>query len=137
MRHLIAFIALLIIQVGCTKDNNSFIGEWSGTNLVGHKITMIFDSDGYATFIVDNKVMGGKSSLIDGKTVSVKYSFDMKKEPIWLDVFTIHEGKETIRDKAIVKFIGKNKMQFKTYPDAEERPTDFDGKDTVLFTRVN
>lgn len=41
MRHLIAFIALLIIQVSCTKDNNAFIGEWSGTNLVGYKIRLL------------------------------------------------------------------------------------------------
>ncbi len=126
MRYLIAFLALFIIQAGCTKDSNSFIGEWSGTNLVGDKITMIFDADGYLTFIASDKVMGGKSSVIEGKTVSVKYSFDMKKEPIWLDVITVHEGKEIIRDKAIVKFIGKNKMQFKTYPDAIAAPVSLD-----------
>ncbi|MHB8846150.1 MAG: hypothetical protein ACYC7L_15565 [Nitrospirota bacterium] len=91
MRYLIAFLALFIIQAGCTKDSNSFIGEWSGTNLVGDKITMIFDADGYLTFIASDKVMGGKSSVIEGKTVSVKYSFDMKKEPIWLDVITVLE----------------------------------------------
>jgi len=41
-----------------------------------------------------------------------------------------------MRDKAIVKLIGKNKMQFRMST-SQERPTDFEGGDAVLLTKVN
>jgi len=137
MKRIIVSMLLLLLLAGCSSDRNMFIGEWTGTSTDGEKMTFKFDSDGYVT-LIDSKgnVIGGKEFKSGNKTMSLKYTVNRMKDPVWLDFTSVIDGKETRQIKGIVKFADQNSMQVNLPFDSRERPTEFSGKDIFTLKKV-
>ncbi len=136
------FVAILLamIMLACTDKQNSYVGEWKGSDENGKAIALIFDKGGYATLILGNEVIGGKMAKVGERTLSMKYSFDTTHSPAWLDLIVYNEAdqKEFNRLKTIVRFIGDNKLQFMANAWRAERPSNFDNdnEDVYVLSRT-
>lgn len=79
MKSLLTLV-LFILTLSATAQKENLIGTWSGESK-GEVGTIIFDAEGYITFIIDGKPMGGKDFDMNGATASMVYSIDDSVEP--------------------------------------------------------
>jgi uncharacterized protein (TIGR03067 family) len=106
-------------KVAVTAD--LIVGSWSAVSPEGHKVKMIFSSDGQVTMVVDGQTKGRAMTT---------YRFDPTTKPASLDITAKANGQEHTMH-GIVSFLTKDKMKVVM---AEKRPTDFSG-DVLVFHR--
>ena len=134
------FIILLIIPFltafTLTKTKEDFIGKWTGEDK-GDIGSIIFDKEGYATFMMGDQVFGGKEFIMSGKKGNMTYSINTETTPIQIDfvVEKIESGEEK-RLLGIVKFINDNSIKLAlSFNSAEGRPKSFD--ESIILNRVD
>ncbi|WP_320815147.1 hypothetical protein [Flavobacterium sp.] len=134
-------ILLLLTLFGLTsfaplETKNDLIGEWIG-NDKGEIGKLVFQKNGYAYFVMGNQKFGGESFVMEGKKGSMKYTVDDKTNPFKIDLIISIEGTKIVKkQKCIAKFISKNKLNF-AIGFEDERPTNFDGENSLIFNKHN
>ncbi|WP_203258168.1 hypothetical protein [Hyunsoonleella ulvae] len=116
-------------------NNRQHIGKWMGKD--NHDIGyLILDKEGYASFEINGKVLGGKESYRKQEKVKMEYQVDYSKNPIEIDLIisTIKTNKEQERIKGIIEFISTEKMilalQFNS---TGERPENFTKNNSITL----
>lgn len=114
-------------------ENFNFVGKWMGKDETGSMGGFVFDKDGYVTLIKDGKEMGGKNSVIEGKTVIMKYVINQNTNPINFDLEMIGNGR---KKKAffIIKVVNKDKIVIAGDMN-ETRPKAFTKDNSIALTR--
>lgn len=111
-KTLLIFITFLFTGIISAQDFN-IEGQWSGTDYKGEKVTILFDSKGYVTYISNQIIFGGENIEEDGVKFSCKYEIDKDKIPYKLDY--VYYEKDTNRELArmggVYKIIDENKIQ--------------------------
>lgn len=133
IRYLLVISLLLNFQP--QTANNKHLGKWAGDDGVRSGF-LILDEEGYATLKADGQVMGGKSAVVGGVEAYMLYTIDYQSTPIEID-FIIHrlaDDQEMGRLKGIVEFKGDNSLKL-AMGFSGDRPEDFEGDDTLVFTR--
>jgi hypothetical protein len=142
LKHLF-FLPLLLILVMVTSFSippGKHVGTWKGEDSKDKIGSLVLDSSGYATLLVDNETLGGKDFEMNGIKAECKYKIDYSKEPIWLDIVMYNKESqhEMGRLKGIIKFITDNKIMYRINFEGE-RYTRFDPNDkenTIVLNRV-
>ena len=132
------FLLLLITPLLSLKSidpTTKFIGKWTGEDKdeVGY---ILFDNEGYATFEIQGKTIGGKEFIMNGKKGKMTFKINRNVKPIEID-FTITKL-ETGEEKTllcIAEFKDDNHMLFASNFD-ENRPTEFNETNSISLTRV-
>lgn len=134
-RILLLLLAIPFLSLTIETDPSNFIGKWVGEdeNEIGH---INFDAEGYAYFEMKGQIFGGKEFLYEGKKGSMAYEIHSDTNPIEVDlILTKLETGEQKTLLCIAHFMDKDTMKFAIgYND--ERPTEFDSKNSILFKRV-
>lgn len=119
-----------------TSSTEIYVGEWKGEDK-GDAGTFIFSDDGYATFITNGKVMGGKSYVQSGVDASMRYEVNKKVTPFSIDFIIIQnkEKNELGRLKGILKIVNDDEMLLSIGFGGAPRPVNFE-KDVLTLSRV-
>ena len=78
-------LLFLTFSMSLTAQNEKLIGSWSGESK-GEAGTIIFDADGFITFIIDGNSMGGKEFDVDGQKGSMSYVVDYSESPYPVEI---------------------------------------------------
>lgn len=78
-------LLFLTFSLSLTAQNEKIIGSWSGESK-GESGTIIFDADGFITFIIDGSPMGGKEFDIEGQKGSMSYVVDYSVSPYPVEI---------------------------------------------------
>uniref|UniRef100_UPI004048038F hypothetical protein n=2 Tax=Roseivirga sp. TaxID=1964215 RepID=UPI004048038F len=131
---LILLFAIPIISLSVEKDNSKFIGKWIGEdqNDIGY---MSFDSEGYVYLEMEGEIIGGEEFVINGEKGKMTYEINSETNPIEVDfIVTVLKSGEQKRLLCIADFIDDNTMKFAINFD-ENRPTQFDSENSIIFKR--
>ena len=123
---IVSVIGVVLIACGCSKTpEGKLIGEWKSTDSGHEAYSFLFNRDRTVRFI-----MGGV--VLDGPTVGgkVEWRIDTTRDPISLDLVVTPESGQQRVLPMIIRFITDQKLQLKTSPDFQSRPTGFSAKDT-------
>lgn len=115
-------------------DKAKFVGRWIGEDEkeIGY---LNFDSEGYAYFEVQGKIMGGKEFVQNGKKGNMTYEINSESNPIKVDlIVTMLESGKQKKLLCIAKFIDNDTMEFAINFE-EKRPTDFNSENSIIFKR--
>lgn len=128
------FLSLLLLSFW-QSTNNKHLGTWEGDDgiEVGY---LILDEEGYATLKTDGEVIGGKSTVVGGMEAYMLFEINYQSTPVEID-FVVHklaDDTEMGRLKGIMEFIDDNNMKL-ALGYSGDRPEDFEGDDTIVFTR--
>lgn len=130
----ILLIFLIIPLLSMTNEETSLIGKWLGKdkNQIGY---LIFDSDGFASFEMNGKVVGGKEFEVEGEKVMLSYKVFNEMSPIHVDLTLtkLESGEETVM-LCIAEFITSDSLNFAIGFD-NTRPTEFNDKNSIILTR--
>lgn len=133
-------IGLWVVSSICFSqkiDSTIIIGTWQSEldedNTFG---SFVFDKDGFVTMKSGGVAVGGANGMENGKSFQMVYRLDVSKKPMQLDILVRNPEKnsEMILMKAIIEFHGDLKMKIAL--DDEERPTEFTGENSMLFSRI-
>ena len=83
----LALLLFLTFSLSLTAQNEKLIGKWTGDSK-GEVGSIVFDNEGYITFIIEGNPMGGKAFDMDGVTANMTYAVDysVKPYPVEIDV---------------------------------------------------
>jgi hypothetical protein len=134
-------IILLVVASTCLSFktstlNKNILGKWVGTDKseIGY---ITFKEAGEAYFEVGEQIYGGEEFEVDGKLFNMYYTSNFEVQPFEIDfVVTELDTKEVRKMICIGEFIDENSMNFAVGFD-DERPTDFEGPNAIVLTRVN
>jgi len=131
-------LLLLIISLSSFHLNyqtTDFVGKWIGEEN-GEIGFVVFDKEGYASFEVDGKILGGKEFTINGEKGKMTYEVNSDTNPIEID-FTLTKLKtgEQKQLLCIARFIDKNSMEFAISFDTD-RPSNFKETNSIILKRV-
>jgi hypothetical protein len=95
-----------------------------------------FGEDGYASFEVNGKLMGGKDFDVKGKKASMTYSVNFDTNPFEIN-FNLSSPESTIQKNMllIVKFKAKDTIILASNFN-EIRPTEFNKDNSITLHRV-
>ncbi|MDB5256786.1 MAG: hypothetical protein JWM14_1481 [Chitinophagaceae bacterium] len=141
MKKTIKYFSLLIfigLLTSFTTSEKKHLGKWEGKDKddIGY---ILFEKEGYATFLIDGQSFGGKEFTMKDKRAQITYTFDYKQTPIPVDfiITDLDAAKELGRLKGIVEFESDTQMKFALEFDAKKsRPTSFGGPNTIVLTKV-
>ncbi|GAB5523142.1 MAG: hypothetical protein Roseis2KO_10140 [Roseivirga sp.] len=125
----------LLLNFSSQTSNTRHLGKWAGDDGVQSGF-LILDEEGYATLKADGQVMGGKSAVVGGIEAYMLYTIDYQYKPIEID-FIIHrlaDDQEMGRLKGIIEFMDDNTLKL-AMGFSGDRPEDFEGDDTLVFTK--
>ena len=132
------FITLILFFAANTLQAQDIVGTWQGDD--GAQIgAMIFDAEGYCTFVVGNETMGGKEFEIEGNKGSMSYLIDEKKEPMAITI-TITRFKSETKEGAstniygLLQFIDANNIRL-ALGNPEEVVTEFTELNSIELER--
>ena len=119
-----------------TTSQERIVGKWKGEDK-GETGFLTLTEDGFATFQLNDQVLGGKSFEMRGMTVQMTYEVDRSQYPIAMDfVISTTSGDEEIgRMLGIIEMLGKDELHLAMNFEGNERPKDFDG-DNIVFNRM-
>jgi hypothetical protein len=129
---------LLLFLVVNTLQAQDLVGTWQGDD--GAQIgAIIFDADGYCTFMVGGQTMGGKEFEIDGNKGSMSYAIDYKMDPIAVTItITRFESKTVDGDSTniygLLQFIDKDNIRL-ALGNPEEKVTEFTPLNSIQLVR--
>jgi len=128
------FILLLVIPLLSFQNSQipkEFIGSWKGEDK-GEVGSIIFDANGYATFVIDGQKIGGKEFVLSGKKGNMTYTINSKVSPIQIDFkITKLESGESKRILAIAEFFDNNTLKVAINLD-KDRPINFEGDNAII-----
>lgn len=114
------------------SEQEPLIGVWTGIDSSGEIASLVFEADGSASYIEDEKI------VFDPKTIgaSLIWKLDRTKDPMHLDLIGTKVSGETITFPMIVRFVDETKILVKMPTDLNARPVNFsesdDGNQMVL-----
>ena len=76
----LALLFFLTFSLSLTAQNEKLVGKWTGESK-GEVGSIIFDSEGFITFIIGGETMGGKEFNAGNEMASMTYSVDYSVEP--------------------------------------------------------
>lgn len=136
----IVVLILVVISMSSFKvpfeiSNFNIVGKWVGVDDKNNKGAFVFDSEGYATMIVDGEVMGGKEFEMKGATACMKYKIDETSKPIKFDIIvTTLNTKKSRTMKMLLKIVDNNTIKLASdFNDI--RPKSFTKENTLLLKR--
>lgn len=135
-------ILLILIAISLSSFNiplkvNDFniVGKWTGFDEEKEKGSFVFDSEGYATMIKDNQMMGGKEFVMNGMKACMKYKIDESSTPIKFDLIIFNlKTKESKNMKMLLKIVDNNTIKLASNFN-ETRPNSFNKENTILLKR--
>ncbi|MEP2937126.1 MAG: hypothetical protein ABJM06_01945 [Gilvibacter sp.] len=131
-------LTLLFFLAAHTLSAQSIIGTWEGDD--GDQIgSIIFDNDGYCTFVVGNQVMGGKEFESDGKKGKMEYVIDESTTPIAITLTitkfaTADEAESTSSMYGLIEFIDDDNIKM-ALGNPEQKVTEFTPNNSIALTR--
>lgn len=127
-------ISFFLFQFSQNQETKH-LGTWEGDDgtEVGY---LILDKEGYATLKANGQVMGGKSTVVGGMEAYMLFEIDYQSTPVEIDfvIYKLADDGEMGRLKGILEFIGDNNMKL-ALGYSGDRPENFEGDDTIVFTR--
>jgi len=134
MKHLFTFFISSLSLLSTTDQQERFIGKWIGSDKgdVGY---MIFDEEGFATFEIQDQIIGGKEFIMNGKKGKMTYTVNFRTQPIEVD-FTITKlaSDESKKILGIVEIKDANTMVINLDFDTAI-PTEF-GENSIHLKRL-
>lgn len=118
-----------------TNSEFSIVGKWQGQdeNETGY---IIFQKDGYAYFDFQGLIMGGEEFVIKGQKASMTYEVDYSKTPMTIDLIVKKiESGEIKKLLCIAEIINENQIKLQIDFN-DNRPTEFNENDSLIFNRV-
>lgn len=115
------------------SQENKLVGEWIGTDSTGKTGTFIFNNDGSAKLIKDNKVFDGSS--VGG---ALTWKLDDNHDPMHLDLVMSNKSGGSRKLPMIIRFLGENKLQVCISEDKKSRPIGFleaEDKNQIILKR--
>ena len=134
---LILLLTIPLVSFAPKTDADQFVGKWSGEDK-GKFGSLLFEKEGYATFEMEGKKMGGREFIVGGKKTKMTYSVNSNTEPIQIDfIMTSLENKEVLkRLLGIAKFKDNNTMKLAmAFGQKEKRPTTFNSENSMVLRR--
>lgn len=133
-------ILLLLLIIPITSFNSSyqttdFVGKWVGEEN-GEIGFIVFTKEGYASFEIDGKILGGKEFTINGEKGQMIYKVNSETNPIEIDfTLTKLQTGEQKQLLCIARLINKNSMEFAISFDSD-RPSNFNENNSIILKRV-
>ena len=128
---LLLLVAFPLISFCQTQSITDVVGVWEGEDK-GDIGSFIFDKDGFAYMVFNEKKMGGEDFDMNGVRAKMTYQFNFEATPTEVDIIiTLLETDETKSLDGIVKFLDNNTMDL-AMNFKGTRPVDFDIKEDVI-----
>lgn len=135
-KFLFLLIIVPLLSFNSIEKENNIVGKWKGVNLKNKIGYITFDEDGYASFEVDGKLMGGKNFDVKGKKASMTYSINFDTNPFEIDI-KLSSPESTIQKSMllIAQFKAKDTLILASNFN-EIRPTEFNKDNSITLNRV-
>ncbi|MDX1653545.1 MAG: hypothetical protein R3277_13695 [Brumimicrobium sp.] len=136
---------LLLFLVVCSTllfshvhSQNAHLGLWKGSNQ-GQVGYISLDSLGYAFFVIEGDTVGGKSFMLEGHEVSMKYKIKYNESHHHIDfiIYLKNQNIEISKLPGIFKFNDDQSILLCINFDSEDRPSDFNEEDILTLRKVN
>ncbi|MDC8003655.1 hypothetical protein POV27_06300 [Aureisphaera galaxeae] len=133
----IAFLLIPLLSFTFSdRDTYDFVGKWEVENEYGI-LYFTFEKDGYFSFEDNRRFYNGKGFEVDGNKVTMQYSVDSKKNPMYFDLVLINHGKNEEKTfLGIAEFVDKNILRINVGLLPNERPTNFSDPRTMHLKRI-
>ena len=132
-------VVVAIVLTSFTNKNDKHIGKWEGEDK-GKIGSIDLGADGFATFDIGGRIIGGKSFESKEGLSRMIYQVNYDSLPIQIDFIMqdAETGAEQKRLRAIFEFLNDDQMKLAIHFDAKGRPNSFEAKtaETVVLTRV-
>ncbi len=128
----VIFFAITCLSFQTAQTDFTILGKWATIDSKGLFIEYTFLKDGHY------KLSTKESQQKTNATAELKYTFDTKHTPAWIDleIKNKKDEKMSIKMLGIIEVIDKDnfKINLSTF---EERPTDFSDNKIAVFKRVS
>lgn len=127
---------LFLALISFTVSSNDYVGYWKGEDK-GEVGFLKLTQDGYATFVMEDQSLGGKSTNYQGVDARMIYKIDDSFDPTHIDLVIIKNDndQELNRLKGIIKMPDSDHLMMALGFNSPERPADF-SKDAITFSRA-
>ena len=102
---------ILSVSFSVTAQQDNLIGSWTGEDK-GEVGTVIFDNEGYCTFVIQGENMGGKEFQMDGEKGSMTYKIEDKASPykVTLTMTKLASG-DSMNMYGLIRFKDENTIE--------------------------
>ncbi len=135
IRPLITLIFVLFTMISFAQKDE-LLGTWESTDL-NDPMHMIFDEEGFLTFKVEGKLMGGKGYNVDGNLLRMTYitQGDTSRLKITITLRDLIQKKILKKDTGTIVFKDPNNIEM-CFKKSLENSIDQKQKDCRYFLKI-
>ncbi len=135
-----ASMVFCLVLCAFVKVDPSLTGKWVAKEK-GEISEITFDKSGYISFLINDKVFGGKNYSVQNMTVDMTYEVYTRAKPHNIDLILIAQGslQEVRRIRGIYDMENPNTLRVKFNFQGAERPNNFNTEEddgTMVFERA-
>lgn len=133
---LLLFIIAPLLSFNTIDLEKNIVGKWKGEDEKNQIGLINFDKEGYASFEIDGRVMGGKEFDANGEKGSMTYSVNYDANPITIDVTMTLMASKTERQMLFIAEFKDDDTLVLASNFNPERPTEFNADNSITLHRV-